>query len=165
MAFDGASNMSGKKNGVQALLMRNGVLNGCYIHCRSHLLHLAAANIANGIKSLRALLSTFNSTWKFFKSSPKQHNKLVEMRKILDDPQLELVSAGDTRWTSHYRAVKAIRLNLPALVMTLQDIHCGAGDLSSEAGGLLLTFQNQTSILLLHALEQILYPLLSLIHI
>ena len=87
---------------------------------------------------------------------------MVEMRKILDDPQLELVSAGDTRWTTHYRAVKAICLNLPALVMTLQDIHCIAGDLSSEAGGLLLTFQNQTSILLRHALEQILYPLYTL---
>jgi len=97
MAFEGASNMSGKKNGVQALLIRNGVLNGCYIHCRSHLLHLAAANMANGIKSLRALLSTFNSTWKFFKSLPKRHNKPVEMRKILDNPQLELVSTGGRR--------------------------------------------------------------------
>ena len=84
------------------------------------------------------------------------------MRKVLDDPQLELVSTGDMRWMSHYRAVKAIRLNLPALGLTLQDIHCSAADLSSEAGGLLLTFQNQISILLLHELEQILYPLYTL---
>jgi len=48
-----------------------------------------------------------------------------------------MLSTGDTRWTSHYQAVKAIRLNLPALVLILQDIHCCDGDLSSEADGLL----------------------------
>ena len=61
------------------------------------------------------------------------------MRKILNDPELKLVSTGDTRWTSHYQAVKAVKVNLRALVMA---IHCFAGDLASEAGGLLLTFQN-----------------------
>jgi len=105
------------------------------------------------------LLSTLNSAWKFFHSSPKRHNTLVEMQKILADRELELVSTGDTRWTSHYRAVRAVRMNLRALVLTLQEIHCSAADLSSEAGGLLLTFQNETSILLLHALERILHPL------
>jgi len=159
MAFDGASNMSGRKNGVQALLTRNGLVNGHYIHCRSHLLHLAAANAAVGFKPLQMLLSTLNSVWKFFHSSPKRHNILVDMQKILADCELQLVSTGNTRWTSHYRAVRAVRMNLRALVLTLQEIHCAAADLSSEAGGLLLTFQNETSILLLHALEQILHPL------
>lgn len=84
------------------------------------------------------------------------------MQKVLSDPELELVSADDTRWTSHYRAVRAIRINLRALVFTLQNIHCSAGDLSSEAGGLLLTFHNTTSILLLFALEEILTPLYTL---
>lgn len=159
MAFDGASNMSGNKNGVQAKLKAEGVLNGNYVHCRSHLLNLAAANVANAFKPLQALLSALNSTWRFFHKSPKRHNRLVEMQKILGDPQLELVSTGDTRWTSHYRAVKAVKLNLRSLVITLQDVHCSAGDLSSEAGGLLLTFQNKTSIVLLYALEEILNPL------
>jgi hypothetical protein len=159
MAFDGASNMSGKKNGVQAKLKAEGLINGNYVHCRSHLLNLAAANVANAIKPLQTLLSALNSTWRFFHGSPKRHNRLVDMKKILDDPELELVSTGDTRWTSHYRAVKAVKLSLRSLVMTLQDIHCSSGDLSSEAGGLLLTFQNKTSIVLLYALEEILNPL------
>lgn len=159
MAFDGAANMSGKKNGVQAKLKAEGVVNGNYVHCRSHLLNLAAANVANTFKPLQVLLSSLNSTWRFFHGSPKRHNRLVEMMKVMGDPELELVSTGDTRWTSHYRAVKAVKLNLRSLVMTLQDIHCSSGDMSSEAGGLLLTYQNRTSILLLHALEQILNPL------
>ena len=84
------------------------------------------------------------------------------MRKILDDPELELVRSGDTRWTSNYRAVTAIRVNLQSLVLILQNIHSEFGDLSSEAGGLLLTFQNKTSIMLIFALEEILLPLYTL---
>ena len=41
----------------------------------------------------------------------------------------------------------------------LQEVHCASGDLSSEAGGLLLTFQNPTSVLLIHALDEMLQPL------
>ena len=72
---------------------------------------------------------------------------------------LELVRAGDTRWTSNYRAVRAVRHCLRTIVITLQEIHSAAGDLSSEAGGLLLTFQNRKSVLLIFALEQVLQPL------
>jgi len=91
---------------VQAKLKTEGLINGNYIHCRSHLLNLAAANVTQSFKALQSLFSTLNSTWRFFHNSPKRHKTLVEMRKILNDPELELVSTGDTRWTSHYRGVK-----------------------------------------------------------
>jgi len=52
-----------------------------------------------------------------------------------------IVRVCDTRWTSNYRAVTAIVNNLRAIVLTLQELHTESGDLSSEAGGLLLTFQ------------------------
>ena len=159
MAFDGAANMSGRVHGVQAMLKKDMLPNANYVHCRSHLLNLAAANVAQEFKPLKCLFSTFNSLWKFFHNSPKRHNQLVEVQKVFNDPVLELVRTGDTRWTSNYRAVRAIRMCLRSLVVTLQDIHTAAADLASEAGGLLLTFQNQTSILLIHALEHILQPL------
>lgn len=78
------------------------------------------------------------------------------MQETLNDPVLELVRAGDTRWTSNFRAVKAVRNSLNAIVFTLQEIHQSAGDYSSEAGGLLLTFQSETAVLLLFGLEQVL---------
>jgi Domain of unknown function (DUF4371) len=161
LAFDGAANMSGKTNGVQAKLKKH-MVNAKYIHCRSHLLSLAASNVALEFKPLKALFSMFNSTWKFFHNSPKRHNKLVEMQKILDDPSLELVRSGDTRWTSNYRSVKAIRTCLRAIVFSLQEIHSTAGDLSCEAGGLLLVLQNASSVVMIYAVEQVLQPLHSL---
>jgi hypothetical protein len=158
MAFDGAANMSGRKKGVQAILKKK-LTNAHYIHCRNHLLNLAAANVANEFKPLKALFSSFNSLWKFFHNSPKKHNNLEEMESVLNDPILQLVRAGDTRWTSNFRAVRAIRVTLRAIVYALQDIHSTAGDLSSEAGGLLLTFLDKQSLLLIFAVEQILLPL------
>ena len=62
-------------------------------------------------------------------------------------------------WTSNYRSVKAVRTCLRAIVFTLQEIHTESDDLASEAGGLLLTFQDPVSVLVLFALEQILQPL------
>ena len=158
MAFDGAANMSSRLNDVQAKLKCELLTNAHYIHCRSHLLNLAAANVARDIKPLQGIFSSFNSLWKFFHNSPLRHNKLVEVKQVLHDPILELVRVGDTRWTSNYRAVRAVRASLESIVIHT-DIHTAAGDLSSEAGGLLLTFQDQTSILLIHAIEQILQPI------
>jgi hypothetical protein len=159
MGFDGAANMSGRTNGVQAKLKKELLSKASYIHCRSHLLNLAAANVAREVKALQVLFSSFNSLWKFFHNSPKRHNVLKEVQRILNDPSLELVRAGDTRWTSNYRAVHAVKLCLRSIVVALQEVHCSSGDLSSEAGGLLLTYQNPTSILLIHALDEILQPL------
>ena len=159
MAFDGAANMSGRTNGVQAKLKRELLGKANYIHCRSHLLNLAAANVARDVKPLQRLFSSFNSLWSFFHNSPKRHNILTEIQKVLNDPVLELVRAGDTRWTSNYRSVHAVKVCLRSIVYALQEVHCASGDLSSEAGGLLLTFQNPTSVLLIHALDEMLQPL------
>jgi len=64
---------------------------------------------------------------------------------------LSLVQPGNT---SHYRAVRAVKC-LQSVVTTLQHIHQDPGDLSSEAGGLLLTFHDRKSILLLFAVNEV----------
>ena len=81
-----------------------------------------------------------------------------EVKEVLQEPDLTLVRAGDTRWNSHYKAVNAVVKCLKGIIVTLQHLHQDAGDLSSEAGGLLVTFQNQESIFLLFAVKDILEP-------
>lgn len=158
IAFDGAANMSGRKTGVQAQLNKT-LVNANYIHCRSHLLNLAAANVAEKMKSWKVLFSAFNSLWKVRHQSPKCHNKFVAVQQIMQDSTLELVRVGDNRWTSNYRAVTAIVKHLRAIVVTLQELHADSGDISSEAGGLLLTFQDGSKTAQLFALAEILQPL------
>ena len=48
-----------------------------------------------------------NSLWRLFSVSPKKTHALKEVQEALQEPDLALVRAGDTRWTSHYGAVKA----------------------------------------------------------
>jgi len=97
MAFDGAANTSGRTNDVQAKLKKELLSKANYIHCRSHLLNLAAANVARDVKPLLGVFSSLNSRWKFFHNSPKRHKVLTEVQRILQDSALELVRAGDTR--------------------------------------------------------------------
>ena len=70
-AYDGASVMSGSKNGVQAKVKAK-YPNATYVHCRSHVLNLA---ISDGCKNVPPIRNLFDSieklTW-FLNSSAKR---------------------------------------------------------------------------------------------
>ena len=57
--------------------------------------------------SLTSYSSAMNSLWCLFSVSPKKIYALKEVQGTLLELDLALVRAGDTRWPSHYRAVKA----------------------------------------------------------
>ena len=158
ISFDGASNMSGRNSGVQAQLRKQNCPEALYVHCRSHLLQLACVYTSDKVKPIKQLFSALNSLWRLFSLSSKRTHALWEVQEVLEDPKLSLVHIGDTRWTSHYRAVNAVVRCLKSIVATLQHLHQESGDLSSEAGGLLLTFQDRRAIILLFAVKEILNP-------
>ena len=81
------------------------------------------------LKPIKQLFSALNSLWYLFSQSPKRTHVLREVQEVLHDPKLSLVQPGDTRWTSHYRAVRAIVKCLQSIVATLQHIHQNSGDL------------------------------------
>ena len=158
VACDGASNMSGNRSGVQAHLREGKCPDVSYVHCRSHLLQLACVNSCDKIKPIKKLFSAINSLYQLFSQSPKRTQALREVQDVLEDSKLSLVQPGDTRWSSHFRAIRAVIKCLNSIITTLQHLHQDSGDLSSEAGGLLLTFQDSTSIVLLFAVKNILTP-------
>lgn len=103
IAFDGASNMSGHRSGVQARLRELKCEEATYVHCRSHLLQLACVYASEKLQLLKQLFSSLNSLWRLFSLSPKRTYVLREVQEALQEPNMSLVRAGDTRWTSHYR--------------------------------------------------------------
>ena len=117
---------------------------------------------AEKLKPIKQLFSALNSLWCSFPQSPKHTYVLQEVQEVVHHPKLAQVQPGNTKWTSHYRAVRAIVKCLQRIVATLQHTHQDSGNLSSEAGGLLLTFQDHKSILLLFAIEDILNPVCKL---
>lgn len=66
IAFDGASNMSGCKSGVQARLREEKCPEDIYVHCRSHLLQFACVYAAEKLKPIKHLFSALNSLWRLF---------------------------------------------------------------------------------------------------
>jgi hypothetical protein len=85
--------------------------------------------------------------------------KFKAIQDFLEDPDIELVRAGSTKWTSHYNCVASTTKCLESILVTLQQIHVDGADLSSEAGGLLLTLQTLRGITVLFAIKGILQPL------
>ena len=103
LAFDGASNMSGHISGVQAQIKNEKCEEATYVHCRSHLLQLACVQSSEKFKPRKQLFSAMNSLWCLFSVSPKKTHVLKEVQEALQELDLALIRAGDTRWTSHYR--------------------------------------------------------------
>ena len=61
--------------------------------------------------------------WKLFFYSPKKAEELKEVQSVLGLPELKIVKPSSTRWLSHECCMKAIRKELPALILTLQDLY------------------------------------------
>ena len=71
LGFDGASTMSGNRTGVQTRL-RLHAPSDIYIHCRCHLLQLAAVNIPGEHAEVKRVLGILLTIWKAFYYSPKK---------------------------------------------------------------------------------------------
>ena len=107
LSFDGASNMSGKNAGTQALMINNHTKLAVYIHCRSHALQLVCVNAAQQFSDIKKIFSVLNSLWRVLYNSPKKLRQFKAIQEILEDPDIELYRAGETRWISHYRCISA----------------------------------------------------------
>ena len=71
----------------------------------------------------------------------------------------KLVQPGDTRWLSYDGSVAIVCKNYGALCIALEAIYADAGDMSCDAGGLLLQLRKTSTVLLLCMLNTILQPL------
>ncbi|KAK6165100.1 hypothetical protein SNE40_023659 [Patella caerulea] len=72
---DGASVMTGKKNGVIVKLRKHSpALIG--LHCSAHRLSLAASQAANSVEQVKAYSKTSNSVFHYFSNSALRSNRL-----------------------------------------------------------------------------------------
>ncbi|XVF76083.1 hypothetical protein PTKIN_Ptkin13bG0237700 [Pterospermum kingtungense] len=120
--YDGASNMRGAWNGLQALL-----LNECpsiyYVHRFAHRLQLALVVASKDVHDVWLFFSKLNSVVNFVNVSSKHHFELRSAREDeitdrLASGQLEsgtrtnqmrsLTRLGATRWSSHYFTVSRV---------------------------------------------------------
>lgn len=157
--FDGASNMAGNIGGVRRKLSEKANREVIYIHCRAHILSLAAASCRNKNQKVKRYFHVLKDIYKLFSKSPKKENILHEIQAVVNDPVLKIPECIEVRWLSHYKIVNAVLRCLKSILMACEHIHKEGADLASLAGGILLEIRNESFLITCHVMNELLSAL------
>ncbi|XP_073119602.1 uncharacterized protein [Henckelia pumila] len=120
--YDGASNMRGEWNGLQALFLRDCPY-AYYVHCFAHRLQLTLVSAAKDVSIIWEFFSHLDSVVNIVTSSTKRIAELHtaqrnEIEHLLATRERDsesgpnqignLQRAGATRWSSHYDSIKSL---------------------------------------------------------
>ena len=107
--YDGASNMSGCKNGVATQIIADEK-RAIFIHCHAHALNLAVGDCIKKSKICCEALETAFEITKLIKFSPKRNTTLDKIKAEManDDSSGGIRKFCPTRWTVHGGAIKSI---------------------------------------------------------
>ncbi|XP_048568677.1 zinc finger MYM-type protein 1-like [Triticum urartu] len=134
--YDGASNMKGEFNGLQALFLKDCPY-AYYVHCYAHRLQLALVAAARDVVPISQFFQKLLYIINIVDSSSKRHDELhdaqvVEIARLLAIDQIEtskggnqiraLKRPGDTRWGSHLGSISSLMDMFNAVSSTLQTI-------------------------------------------
>ena len=152
---DGASVMTGRKNGVVVKLKQHSP-NLIGVHCAAHRCALATSQAANSIDEIKAYARTVSNVFYYFSNSALRQNKLHEIQQLLELPELKYAEVHSVRWPSLDRVVQILYRTYPALVVALEH----EATSNPTARGLLAEVQQYKFIMVTHMLLDIL-PFLS----
>jgi len=79
--YDGASNMHGARNGLQALFLKDCPY-AYYVHCFAHQLQLALVAVSKYVRKIWQLYSNLSVIINFLSASPKRHAELKSAWEI-----------------------------------------------------------------------------------
>ncbi|KAM7482737.1 hypothetical protein LguiB_007320 [Lonicera macranthoides] len=120
--YDGASNMRGAWNGLQALFIKESPY-AYYVHCFAHQLQLALVSTSRDVQDIWLFFSKLNVIVNIVGASPKRHTQLqlkqaaeIANKVALGESQTgrglnqmkTLHRAGATRWSSHLSSVRSL---------------------------------------------------------
>lgn len=169
--YDGAAIMSGKMNGVAALIKKD-YPSALYIHCSSHNLNLSISYSCN-ISEIRNTMGTIESVYLFLNTPKRQ----TVFSKNLDLYKLEETSKEDgclskkqklkrlcpTRWVERYNSVEIVYDFLPVILSSLEEmITWSDKDTATKANQLLFALQAtefHVSLSIIHNIFQFTKPL------
>ncbi len=136
-AFDGASNMSGKIHGVQALL-KETCPDAHYIHCANHSLDLVLQEVGCNVRLIADALQFVKDCSNIIRESSKRRNLFASMFGDTDIvPSLKALCP--TRWCIRASAIERIITTYKEVLESLKQIKDDAntrGDCKAKAAGL-----------------------------
>ena len=158
-SFDGASVMSGKHNGVQAIL-KETFKYAVYVHCNSHRLNLVLQQISATSTESKSTIDLCNTLHTFFghpgrnailNAYQKQHNP----KPTKKSPYIELSRPTDTRWLSNYTTINHVYRLLQSILDALDHL-LDDEKIAAEATGLLRKIGSKKFLFTLTTLNQVL---------
>ncbi|XP_060972576.1 uncharacterized protein LOC115696806 [Cannabis sativa] len=170
--YDGASNMRGQWNGLQAL-----ILSECpyayYFHCFAHRLQLALVAASREVIPVHQFFTKLNSIVNIVGASCKRNDQLkaaqaANIAHLLEIDELEsgkglnqigsLQRAGDTRWSSHLKSISSLIKMFSATCEVLLNI-IEDGTTFAQRGDADAAYESLTSfefVFILHLMKKIL---------
>lgn len=120
--YDGASAMSGSKNGVAKKICKIEP-RAIYTHCYGHALNLAASDTIKKSKVMKDALDTTHEICKLIKFSPRREAIFRQLKESLPS---ENSAAGirvlcPTRWTVRANALASVMDNFETLELTWEE--------------------------------------------
>lgn len=103
--YDGAATMSGNKTGV-AKRICSDFPTALFVHCHSHRLNLALMDASSNFKVIRDTFNTVENLYAFIERSAKRHAQFQHIQDA--SKQVTLKKVCQTRWSSHFQALKAV---------------------------------------------------------
>uniref|UniRef100_A0ACD5WQZ9 Uncharacterized protein n=1 Tax=Avena sativa TaxID=4498 RepID=A0ACD5WQZ9_AVESA len=172
--YDGASNMRGEWNGLQAKFMEECPY-AYYIHCFTHQLQLAllvaskeVADAHNFFDHLALVVTTVVSSSK--RNDELHANQVVEMENLIELGELDTGSGAnqvgtlqrpcDTRWSSHYASVCNLLNKYKPTLLVLKSIATSKGPGTSpsaraKANGAVKMMMSFDFIFILHVMKEL----------
>lgn len=118
-SYDNASNMSGKYNGMQAILRNKNSL-AVFIPCAAHSLNLVGHGAVSCCRSAVAFFDFVQEIYVFFMASPgryeRLHMKLSENNLVVPKRLIEV------RWSAHADAIRALVKGYRVIMEVLNEI-------------------------------------------
>lgn len=134
--YDGASVMSGRLNGVQALF-REEVPQAIYVHCYNHRLNLIISDVCKNVTNVKMFFGTVENLY-IFVSGSSVHAKFVKIQKDMKYKSIiELKRVCLTRWTAQVFACVSLKKVLSPLLVLLNNLINEKSDRAAESKGLL----------------------------
>ncbi|CAL8162116.1 unnamed protein product [Prunus armeniaca] len=169
--YDGASNMRGEWNGLQALIL-NDCLYAYYVHCLAHRLQLALIASSREVIHVHHFFTKLTSIVNIVGASCKRNDELknaqaAEIEHMIAIDELEtgkgmnqigtLQRAGDTRWGSHLKSITSLVNMFSATCIVLINI-IDNGTTYSQRGDADAAYEAMTSyefIFILHLMKEL----------
>jgi hypothetical protein len=141
--YDGASNMSGRLNGVGARIADEYPA-AIYVHCNKHCLQLCVQDSGSESRCVQDALNLCSSLHSIIQLSPKHLAVFEKVQPMHSDSTIGIKPLCPTRWTVRARAISSVLGNYEALQETLDVVveENKRDEVAAKASGVIAQMDN-----------------------